>query len=175
MPGGAQRRRHARDTSGFAKYEITGAGAEGWLSHMLANKVPAKSRMTLAPMLKEDGKLIGDFSLAKADDERFYIFGSGAAENYHMRWFEQHLPEDGSVKVHAFGLEMCGLSIAGPNSQKLLAKLTNADVSTARSPSCRSAQWTSAWYPQWSPASASPVTWVTRCGSRRNISPRCTP
>ena len=122
------------EISGYAKYEITGSGAEGWLSHMLANKVPAKGRMTLAPMLKEDGKLIGDFSLAKADDERFYIFGSGAAENYHMRWFEQHLPDDGSVKVHAFGLEMCGLSIAGPNSQKLLAKLTDADVSTSALP-----------------------------------------
>ena len=122
------------EISGYAKYEITGSGAEGWLSHMLANKVPAKGRMTLAPMLKEDGKLIGDFSLAKADDERFYIFGSGAAENYHMRWFEQHLPDDGSVKVHAFGLEMCGLSIAGPNSQKLLAKLTNTDVSTSALP-----------------------------------------
>jgi len=122
------------EISGYAKYEITGSGAEGWLSHMLANKVPAKGRMTLAPMLKEDGKLIGDFSLAKADDERFYIFGAGAAENYHMRWFEQHLPKDGSVKVHAFGLDMCGLSIAGPNSQKLLAKLTNTDVSTSALP-----------------------------------------
>ena len=36
--------------------------------------------MTLAPMLKEDGKVIGDFSLATLDDDRFLIIGSGAAE-----------------------------------------------------------------------------------------------
>ena len=36
------------EISGYAKYEITGSGAEGRLSHMLANKVPAKGRMTLA-------------------------------------------------------------------------------------------------------------------------------
>jgi dimethylglycine dehydrogenase len=85
-------------------------------------------------MLNEAGKLIGDFSLAKADDERFYIFGAGTAENYHMRWFETHLPADGSVKVRALGLEMCGLSIAGPNAQKLLSKLTDEDVSTSTLP-----------------------------------------
>ncbi len=122
------------EISGYAKYEITGPGAEGWLSHMLANKVPPQGRMTLAPMLNENGKLIGDFSLAKLSDERFHIFGSGAAENYHMRWFEQHLPDDGSVTVRALGLELCGLSIAGPNAQKVLAKLTSADVSTAAFP-----------------------------------------
>ena len=122
------------EISGYAKYEITGSGAEGWLSHLLANKVPAKGRMNLSPMLKQDGKLIGDFSLAKVDDERFYIFGSGAAENYHMRWFEKHLPDDGSVRVRALGLELCGLSIAGPNAQKLLAKLTDSEVSTKAFP-----------------------------------------
>ncbi len=122
------------EISGYAKYEVTGPGAEGWLSHMLANKVPPAGRMTLAPMLNERGKLIGDFSLAKLSDERFYIFGSGAAENYHMRWFETHLPGDGSVKVRALGLDLCGLSIAGPNAQKVLAKLTSADVSTAAFP-----------------------------------------
>jgi dimethylglycine dehydrogenase len=62
------------------------------------------------------------------------IFGSGAAENYHMRWFERHLPADGSVTVRALGLSLCGLSVAGPNAQKVLAKLTDEDVSTAALP-----------------------------------------
>jgi dimethylglycine dehydrogenase len=122
------------EISGYAKYEITGPGAEGWLSHLLANKVPATGRMTLAPMLNEAGKLIGDFSLAKLGDERFMIFGSGAAENYHMRWFERHLPADGSVTVRALGLSLCGLSIAGPNAGKVLAGLAGEDVSTAALP-----------------------------------------
>jgi dimethylglycine dehydrogenase len=122
------------EISGYAKYEVTGPGAEGWLSHLLANKVPNTGRMTLSPMLNEAGKLIGDFTLAKLGDERFMIFGSGAAENYHMRWFERHLPADGSVAVRALGLSLCGLSVAGPNAQKVLAKLTDEDVSTAALP-----------------------------------------
>ncbi len=122
------------EISGYAKYEVTGPGAEAWLSHLLANRMPPKGRLTLTPMLNEAGKLIGDFTVAKADDERFYVFGSGVAENYHMRWFTQHLPEDGSVVVRAFGTTLCGLSIAGPKSRELLSRLTHEDVSNAAFP-----------------------------------------
>lgn len=117
------------EITGYAKYEITGQGAETWLSHILANRIPAKGHLALTPMLNEAGKLIGDFTVAKADDERFYIFGSGPAENYHMRWFEAHLPKDGSVAVRPLTVELAGLSIAGPRARDLLAKLTDADVS----------------------------------------------
>ncbi len=117
------------EISGFAKYSVIGDGAEAWLDHMLACRIPAPGRMTLAPMLKEDGRLIGDFSLANLGDGEFFIAGSGIAEDYHMRWFTQHLPEDGSVEVIAHGTGLCGLSIAGPNARKLLEKVTDTDVS----------------------------------------------
>ncbi|MBV0912378.1 GcvT family protein [Anianabacter salinae] len=116
------------ETTGFAKYRVAGPGASAWLDQMLAARVPAPGRMVLAPMLKEDGKLIGDFTLANRGDD-FLIVGSGIAEDYHMRWFWQHLPGDGSVTVEALGAGMTGLSIAGPNARKLLARVTDADVS----------------------------------------------
>ena len=62
--------------------------------------------MTLAPMLKEDGRLIGDFTLANLGDGEWFIAGSGVAEQYHMRWFEKHLPADGSVAIEALGLSL---------------------------------------------------------------------
>ncbi len=117
------------ETSGFAKYSVTGPGAETWLDSMLACRIPAVGRMSLAPMLKHDGKLIGDFTLAKLADEDFLVIGSGIAESYHMRWFEQHLPGDGSVRLEAIGLGLAGLSIAGPNARQVLEKLTHLDVS----------------------------------------------
>jgi dimethylglycine dehydrogenase len=121
------------EVSGYAKYEVTGPGAEGWLSEILANRIPETGRIALSPMLNENGKLIGDFTVAKVGDERFYIFGSGAAEEYHLRWFAAHLPDTG-VAVRPLTSELCGLSIAGPKSQALLARLTDEDVSTAAMP-----------------------------------------
>jgi dimethylglycine dehydrogenase len=46
-----------------------------------------------------------------------------------MRWFEAHLPTDGSVRIHRFDMGLGGLSIAGPQSRELLARLTDEDVS----------------------------------------------
>ncbi|MBZ5758879.1 FAD-dependent oxidoreductase [Rhizobium sp. VS19-DR104.2] len=122
------------ETSGFAKYTVTGAGAEGWLDGLLTCRMPAIGRMTLAPMLKDDGKLIGDFTLAKLGEGDFLLIGSGVAESYHMRWFEDRLPNDGSVELKALGLSLLGLSIAGPNARKLLEKLTHQDISDAAFP-----------------------------------------
>ena len=120
------------EISNFAKYSIEGPGAAAWLDGMLACKLPAIGRMTLAPMLKEDGRVIGDFSLARLDEDSFFIVGSGIAESYHMRWFEAHLPEDGSISLHPEGLGLTGLSIAGPQAREVLQKLTHSDVSHAK-------------------------------------------
>jgi dimethylglycine dehydrogenase len=119
------------EATSFAKYSVRGPGALEWLDRMLTCRIPAVGRMTLAPMLKEDGKLIGDFTLAHVSDGDFLIIGSGIAEDYHMRWFQQHLPADGSVSITAHGSDLCGLALAGPRAREVLAAVTTADLSPA--------------------------------------------
>jgi len=85
------------ETATFSRYEVTGPGAGAWLSHTLANKPPREGRLALSPMLNERGKLIGDFTVANAGNNRYYVFGSGVAEQYHLRWFEKGL-ESGSLR-----------------------------------------------------------------------------
>ena len=119
------------ETSGFAKYLVSGPGARGWLDRMLACRVPPEGRIVLAPMLKEDGRIIGDFTLANLGRRGYFIAGSGPAEEYHLRWFHRHLPDEGSVEVRALGTGWCGLSIAGPASRGVLRSVTRQDVSGA--------------------------------------------
>ncbi|WP_370341954.1 glycine cleavage T C-terminal barrel domain-containing protein, partial [Pararhodobacter marinus] len=119
------------EIANFAKYAVTGPGAEAWLDRLMTNTMPKTGRLVLTPMLNERGKLIGDFTIAKAGEERFLIWGSLGASRYHMRWFESHLPGDGSVRVHRFHMDLVGLSICGPKSRDVLAKLVDADVSNA--------------------------------------------
>jgi dimethylglycine dehydrogenase len=121
------------EISTYAKYEVTGADAETWLSRVLANRMPQQGRIALTPMLNHEGKLIGDFTVAKLASDRFFIIGSGIAENYHMRWWERHMPDRG-VAIHAFGAELVGLSVAGPKSRDVLQKLVKDDLSTAAFP-----------------------------------------
>ncbi|GKX32763.1 MAG: glycine cleavage system protein T [Rhizobiaceae bacterium MnEN-MB40S] len=117
------------EIANFAKYEVSGPGAGGWLSRLMTNTMPKPGRIVLTPMLNHEGKLIGDFTIASAGDERFMVWGSTAAQIYHMRWFERHLPTDGTVRLRRFGQELVGLSIAGPQSRALLEKLADIDVS----------------------------------------------
>ena len=119
------------EIANFAKYKFSGVGAEAFLSHILTNKMPKTGRMILSPMLNPSGKLIGDFTLAKAKDDVFYMWGSSQAQKYHMRWFEQHVPVDGSVAIDRLDMNLVGLSIAGPRSRAVLQSLTDEDVSNA--------------------------------------------
>ena len=117
------------EIANFAKYEITGPDAESYLSRLMTNKMPKLGRLVLTPMLNPAGKLIGDFTIAHASAERFLMWGSSQAQIYHMRWFEAHLPADGSVSIRRYDMGLVGLSIAGPKSREVLARLTDEDVS----------------------------------------------
>jgi dimethylglycine dehydrogenase len=117
----------------FAKYEITGAEAESWLNHIMANRMPREGRLALTPMLNRSGKLIGDFTVAKLAEGRFQVTASYGAQAYHMRWFQDHLPESG-VAIRNLSLDRIGFQIAGPKARDLLQRVTRADVSNAAFP-----------------------------------------
>ena len=129
------------ETTGFAKHEFTGTGARVLLNRVLANRIPAPGRMALAPMLDEHGHLIGDFTVATLADptdgtETFLVFGSGAAEGYHERWFRaritSHLKTDGApVTYRPLGHELAGLSLAGPAARDVLAAVAGSSTAGA--------------------------------------------
>jgi len=118
------------EISGFGKYEITGPGAEAWLDRLLAARIPKPGRMVLAPMLNERGTIMGDFSLARLAADRFLMIGSGAAEVFHMRWFERIGIPPG-VTVRPLPGALAGFMIAGPKSRMLLQRLVRDDLSNA--------------------------------------------
>jgi len=119
------------ETSNFAKYHVTGSGAAAWLSSLLTNRLPQLGRITLTAMLNPQGRILGEFTVARAGDEEFFLFGSQAAETHHSRWFLAHLPPDGSVSFRVLGLSLVGLSLAGPAARDVLQKVTDTDLATA--------------------------------------------
>ena len=121
------------EISNYGKFEIRGPGAAGWLSRVMANRVPAVGRVALTPMLNERGKLIGDFTMCRVAEDHFFLIGTYAAETYYVRWFERHMPATG-VSVRPCAMQYVGLSVAGPNSRALLQTLVRDDLSTATFP-----------------------------------------
>jgi dimethylglycine dehydrogenase len=121
------------EISNYGKFEVTGPAAAGWLSSIMANHVPESGRIALSPMLNERGRLIGDFTLCRLAQERFFLIGTYAAERYYLRWFERHMPASG-VSVRACATEYVGLSVAGPRSRELLQSLVDADLASSAFP-----------------------------------------
>ena len=112
----------------FGKYLVEGPDAEVWLSRLMANRMPREGRIVLTPMLSPKGRLVGDFTVARLGAERFQLTASYAAQAFHMRWFEAHLPP-GGVSVRNVSLDRIGFQIAGPRARDVLAATTSADVS----------------------------------------------
>jgi len=121
------------EISNYGKFEVTGPNAAEWLAQVMANRVPAIGRMVLSPMLNDAGRLIGDFTIARLSEERFFVVGTYAAEVFYMRWFERSLPPAG-VTVRPCAMEYTGLSVAGPNARALLQSLVVDDLSTQAFP-----------------------------------------
>ena len=119
------------ETANFGKYQVTGPGAATWLSSLLTNRMPAVGRIVLTAMLNPQGRILGEFTVARAGEHEFFLFGSHAAESHHRRWFDEHLPSDGSVSFRVLGLSLVGLALAGPLARDVLQKVTDTDLATA--------------------------------------------
>ncbi|MEM7544888.1 MAG: FAD-dependent oxidoreductase [Pseudomonadota bacterium] len=110
------------DITGFSRFEVTGPGAEAWLDHIMASALPGPGRAKLAPMLSETGKLKGDLTVFNWGGGTWWIMGSYYLREWHMRWFDDHMMD--GVTVRDIADEMVGFSLSGPNSLKVLEKLT---------------------------------------------------
>ena len=117
------------EIANFAKHTFKGSAARGFLDRVLAGRVPGPGRMALTPMLTQQGKLCGDLTIACLGDDDFIAFGSGAMQEAHRRWFEQHLPAAAVTYRNATD-DLHGIAISGPNSRDLLQQITRDDVSS---------------------------------------------
>ncbi|WP_372884134.1 FAD-dependent oxidoreductase [Shimia sp.] len=115
------------EIANFAKHEFKGAGARAYLDRVLAGYVPKPGRLTLTPMLTPKGKLYGDLTVACLAEDHFMLFGSGAMQEAHRRWFEKDLPAD--VTYANVSDDWHGIALSGPNSRELLQRITRDDVS----------------------------------------------
>ena len=136
-----------QDMSAFAKLEVSGPGAEGWLNSILTNRIPkAVGRVTLTYLLTSRGGVRAEFTLTRIAPERFYLVSAGALEAHDFDTMEKLLPADMSVRIDKVTTQRGVLVLAGPRSREVLSKVADIDVSnqafpwlTARRLSIRSA------------------------------------
>lgn len=117
------------DMSAFAKMEVSGPGARGWLEAILANAIPKKrGRIALCHLLSKHGGVRAEFTVYEWSPGRFYLVSAGAYEAHDHDVLLKLLPDDGSVRLTQITRTLGVLVLAGPRSRDLLAKLTRTSL-----------------------------------------------
>jgi dimethylglycine dehydrogenase len=118
------------DQTSFAKYELSGPGAEGFLDRLCANRLPARrGRIVLTQMCTERGGVECDVTVTRLEDDRFYVVSAAATERHDYAWIAQHLPDDDSVRLENVTSRTGVLTLAGPRSRDVLQALSDHDCS----------------------------------------------
>jgi len=116
------------EIANYSKHEFRGSGARDYLDRVLAGRLPLPGQLRLSPMLTARGKLYGDLTVACLEEDEYWVFGSGSAQEMHRRWFELQLHGNG-VEYRNGSDELHGIAIAGPRSRTLLSRICRFDVS----------------------------------------------
>ncbi len=118
-----------QDMSAFAKFEVSGPGAEAWLDSILTNRIPkAIGRVTLTYLLTRRGGVRAEFTLTKIGPQKFYLVSAGALESHDFDSLQKVAPTDGGVRIDKVTTQYGVLVLAGPRSRDVLAKVADIDV-----------------------------------------------
>jgi len=114
------------DLSGFAKYDISGPHAEAFLNRISANRVPRKvGGIGLAHLLSPNGRILGEMTLSRLGENRFYALSAAAAELRDFDWLTQSAPADETLRIENVSERFGVLVLSGPKSREVLAQLTD--------------------------------------------------
>jgi 4-methylaminobutanoate oxidase (formaldehyde-forming) len=118
------------DETSFAKLEVTGDDAAGFLERLCANRVVrGVGRITYTQMLNPRGGIECDFTVTRVAEDRFRIVTGTAFGQHDLAWIRQHAPEDGSVHVTDVTSGLACFGLWGPKAREILQPLTTADLS----------------------------------------------
>ena len=120
------------DLTAFAKIEISGSGAEAFLDRVQSNKVPKKvGSVTLTYLMLDNGRIEGEATIVKLDDNRYYMVYAAVREAALLNWMEEEVRADEDVVFENVSEAYGVIMLAGPASRRILAHCTDAALDNA--------------------------------------------
>ncbi len=123
------------DQSSFAKFELSGSGAQAALDYLCANDVSGPvGRLTYTQLLNARGGIEADLTVAKLADDRFYAVTGTGFRTHDQAWISENAPSGLDFRLDDVTEQFGTLSLMGPKARPVLAKVTRADISNAAFP-----------------------------------------
>ena len=118
------------DLSAFAVFDVTGPAALDMVQRLAMRQMDvAHGRVVYTPLLTPSGGFRQDLTIMRLDDDTFRVVTGGAYGMSDLKWFTEHLPEDGSAQVQDLTSSWCTLGLWGPRARDTLESVTSDDVS----------------------------------------------
>jgi glycine cleavage system T protein len=129
------------DETSFAKIEVSGRGAAGFLERLCDNRVARDvGAITYTSMLNERGGIECDFTVTRLAEDRFRIVTGTAFGRHDLAWIASQAPAD--VSVDDVTSRFACLGIWGPKTRDILQTLTATALRTEAFPYMRARELT---------------------------------
>jgi glycine cleavage system aminomethyltransferase T/glycine/D-amino acid oxidase-like deaminating enzyme len=126
------------DLTAFAIFDIAGPGALDVVQRVAMRQMDvAIGKVVYTPLLTPGGGFKQDLTIMRLEDNRFRVVTGGAYGRSDLKWFADHLPDDGSAQLHDQTNAWCTLGLWGPRARDVLSSVTGDDVSDEGFPFAR--------------------------------------
>lgn len=148
------------DQSSFTKLRLEGPDASAVLQRLCGNDVDVPvGRIVYTQMLNRHGGIEADLTVTRLAADAFLVVTAATAATHDADWIRRHLGDARAVLTDVSSGHAV-LGVMGPSSRALLARLTDADLSSAAFPFLASREiWLAA-----TPVRAARITYVGELG-----------
>uniref|UniRef100_A0A7N8XVI2 Dimethylglycine dehydrogenase, mitochondrial n=1 Tax=Mastacembelus armatus TaxID=205130 RepID=A0A7N8XVI2_9TELE len=120
------------DLTPFGKFIVKGRDSHKLLDRLFANTMPKVGQTNISHMLTPTGRVYAEVTITQVAPGEFLLITGSGSELHDLRWIgtEAALGQY-DVSISNVTEDIGVLGIAGPNSRKVLQKLTDEDISDA--------------------------------------------
>ena len=116
------------DISAFAKIELSGAGAEGLLDRLVANRLPQKhGGIVLTHLLNRRGRIEIELTIVRLAEDRFYLVCAAFFEQRLIDHLERH-SGDQQIAIINRSFDWAAIALQGPKSRDVLSACSPAKL-----------------------------------------------
>jgi glycine cleavage system aminomethyltransferase T/glycine/D-amino acid oxidase-like deaminating enzyme len=118
------------DLTAFCIFDIVGPGALECVQKVSMRQMDVKhGKVVYTPVLTPRGGFRSDLTVMRLGDEHFRVVTGGAHGMADLKWYRDHLPEDGSAQIFDLTSSWTTLGLWGPRARDIMGSVTGADVS----------------------------------------------
>ena len=122
------------DVSHMGTFRFSGTNVKQWLESVATQKVTAitEGRCAYTHFLDNDGYIIDDMIFAVVSDEEILGVPNASMIEVMWDWFNQNLPEDGSVKIENLSPGISIVALQGPMAKEIVSQALGPDNHVGR-------------------------------------------